>query len=184
MSKKWDRLVSLVLVRQPVYEKENSEFKPTAHNSNVKKALCHTLAWWDAEQIPALQSWRTSVIPLCFDTVGRVSWYTDQVGCVLAFVLVTVGQGRLTLVLEKPSTRVTWPWLTLFGRQGAVLSGNVWFIALCPRRTFLEEGRRGPRHFWNHRGCLGNCFAPDPDVKNTLCHTLAWWDAEQTPALQ
>ena len=77
---------------------------------------------------------------------------TDLVGCVTSL-------DWYTSSLRDPSP------------QALTLLGGVRFIAWRLRRPFLGEWRRGPRHLWECRGCLGYGPAPWPTVKRP-CATL------------
>ena len=46
--------------------------------------------------------------------------------------------------------------------QALTLFGGARFIAWRLRRPSLGECRRGPRHFWSGRACLGHGLAPGP----------------------
>ena len=71
---------------------------------------------------------------------------TDLVGCVTSL-------DWHTSSFRRPS------------HQALTLLGGARFIAWCLRRPFLGECRRGPRHFWECRVCLGYGPAPLPTVK-------------------
>ena len=83
-------------------------------------------------------------------SVGRVGRYTDLVGYV---------QARCQPSLRGPST------------QALTLLGWARFIAWRMSRSFLGEFRRGPRHFWECRACLGHGLALGP-TKKRLCAIL------------
>ena len=94
-----------------------------------------------------------------------------------------VGQGRLRLVPAKPSICAMWLRLALLGPQGPFLQvlncfRGARFIAWGLKHPFFGEIRRGPRHFWNRRACLGYRAVAGSQVKKALYHTLAQWDAQ------
>ena len=49
--------------------------------------------------------------------------------------------------------------------QALTLLGGAGFITWRLRHPFLGERRRGPRHFWSRRACLGYGPAPGPTEK-------------------
>ena len=113
------------------------------------KRPCATLVrWWDRCQM-TLTIWRQRIL----------------------------GRGPLTWVLGKPNIHVTRP--THLEHQGSVpqaltLLGGVRFIVWHLRRSFLEECRWGPRHFWSHRACLGYGPMLGSTLKKALCHTRSF----------
>ena len=66
-----------------------------------------------------------------------------------------------------------WKYLWL---QGAVSPGfnslwRGWVYRLAPEAPLLGECQWGPRHFWKCRAHVGSGPAPEPTLKNALCHT-------------
>ena len=65
--------------------------------------------------------------------------------------------------------------------QALNLLGGARFIAWSLRRLFLEEYRRGPRHFWKCRACLDYGPVPDPPKKGPSVILVRLWDGRQIP---
>ena len=110
----------------------------------------------------------------------RVPWYTKQIGCVLALVI--VGRGRLTWVSGKPSIHARWLRPTFLGHQGPSrqtlnCSSRAKLIVWLLRHPFFGECRQDPRHLWSRRGCIGY----GPALKR-LCTKLWYlWATKQIP---
>ena len=86
-------------------------------------------------------------------SAGCVSWYTDQVWCIL--ILVTVSRGHMTSDSGKLGfmSRVLRPASLEFQGvvpQTLIPSGGARFIAWRMRRLFLGECWRGLKPFWNY----------------------------------
>ena len=119
----------------------------------LKKALCQTLAWRDADQI-SLRLCTLTLVIACRSRPPDMSATEAQHLC------------HEIKTDKRPFPQV----LTCLSRA--------WFIPLHLRCPFLRECWRGPKHFWSWWVCLGYEPAPAPTLKKALYHTLAWWDAD------
>ena len=135
-------------------------FRPCAR-THLKNALCHTflLGW-------ASTKYHKSHLPLKFSVflVENLSSNFRLMGQIRPAVMSWAVRVEYVLSLEIP--------LASGGRpQALTLFGGVGFIARRLRGPFLGECRRGLRHFWKCRARVGYASAPEPTLKNALCHT-------------
>ena len=116
-------------------------------------------------------------------SASRVTWYTDQVRCVLTFV--AVSRSHVTWLPRKPDIRTAWP--THVEYQG----GRPSRFPPAPAELDLSPGTwsaffRG-RYFEGRRACLGYSLASGSHVCATLWYgwipnrsELTWYSPRTT----